>query len=82
MCLRPIRGSMPAAEVLRREKLIQVDGDLGQGERVIVAGDASAKVSQQAIVDLREPVIVREFVPIQPLDAEQRREHVFEHLHP
>ena len=59
------------AEVLRREKLIQVDRDIGQGERVIVAGNASTKVPKQAILDLREPVIVREFVPIQPFDAEQ-----------
>ena len=70
------------AEVLCREKLIQIDRDIGQGERVIVAGNTSTKVPKQAIVDLREPVIVREFVPIQPLDAEQRREHVFEHLDP
>ena len=79
-CARP--GLNASAEVLRREKLVQVDRDIGQGERMIVAGDASAKVPKQRVVDLREPVIVGEFMPRQALDPEQRREHVLEHLHP
>ena len=70
-----------SAEVLRGEQFIQVDGDVRKGERVIFAADATAKIAQQLVVDLRKAVFVNEFMPGQAFDPEERREDVLEHLH-
>ena len=68
-CFRPDPRLNARAEVLRREQFVQVDGNVRQGERVIFAANAAAKIPQQPVVDLREAVIVNEFMAREPFDV-------------
>ena len=70
-----------SVEVLAREKFIQITRNLRQRERMVFAAHATPQITQQAVMHLREAVIVGEGEALQPLRLKQLPEYVFEHIH-
>ena len=69
-----------SAEVLRGEKFIQIDGDVRKGERVIFAAHTTAKVPQQFVVNLREAMIVNEFMARAAVRCRKSAEKTFSNI--
>ena len=70
-----------SAEVLRGEQFVQIYRDVRKGEGVVFAAHATAKIPQQFVVNLREAMIINEFMAREPRCLEERGENVLKHLH-
>ena len=69
-----------SAEVLRGQKLIQIDGNVRQREGVIFSRHATPEIAKQPVLNLREAVIVHELMPVQPRSMRKSAENTFSNI--
>jgi hypothetical protein len=72
----------PSVEVLAGQKFIQVARNVRQGEGMIFAAHATPQIAQEAIMHLREAVVVSDRQIASGARFGKLAEHVFEYVHP